>query len=154
MQPRARRSELATPASNDRMIQRAPGSGADMVFLDLEDACAPSEKVAARAKVTAALNESDWGDVTRAVRVNALDTIWCHDDVIEVVTTAGRNLDVLIIPKACSECGVSDEIQAGTHNVFFARVHRATGTAGRPLAYFRGRKGRLKFPGPPSQLSA
>ena len=102
MQPRARRSELATPASNDRMIQRAPGSGADMVFLDLEDACAPSEKVAARAKVTAALNESDWGDVTRAVRVNALDTIWCHDDVIEVVTAAGRNLDVLIIPKACS----------------------------------------------------
>jgi citrate lyase subunit beta / citryl-CoA lyase len=58
--------------------------------------------VPARAKVAAALNKSDWGNVTRAVRVNALDTIWCHDDVIEVVSAAGRNLDVLVIPKACS----------------------------------------------------
>jgi citrate lyase subunit beta / citryl-CoA lyase len=59
MKPRPRRSELATPASNERMIGKAPGSGADMVFLDLEDACAPSERVAARAKVTAALNVLD-----------------------------------------------------------------------------------------------
>ena len=72
-----------------------------------------------------------------------------------VPVTAGQcGSPLLTDALAVFECEVSDEIQAGTHNVFFARVHRATGTAGRPHAYFRGRKGRLKFPGPPSQLSA
>ena len=42
--PRARRSELATPASNEKMCEKAAGSGADLVFLDLEDACAPVAK--------------------------------------------------------------------------------------------------------------
>ena len=41
---RARRSELATPASSERMCEKAPSSGADLVFLDLEDACAPVAK--------------------------------------------------------------------------------------------------------------
>jgi citrate lyase subunit beta / citryl-CoA lyase len=100
--PRARRSELATPASNPKMLSKAPGTGADLVFMDLEDACAPSAKSEARANVIAMLNEHEWGTVRRAVRVNGLDTIWCHDDVMEVVTAAGRNLDVLIIPKAKS----------------------------------------------------
>ncbi len=39
--PRARRSELATPASSERMCEKAAAAGADLVFLDLEDACAP-----------------------------------------------------------------------------------------------------------------
>ena len=102
MLTRARRSELATPASNTRMLGKAPGSGADLVFMDLEDACAPSAKVEARTHVVAMLNRREWGSVTRAVRVNGLDTIWCHDDVVEVVTGAGRNLDVIIVPKARS----------------------------------------------------
>ena len=40
--PRPRRSELATPASNEDMFAKAAASGADLVFLDLEDACAPA----------------------------------------------------------------------------------------------------------------
>ena len=100
MRVRARRSELATPASNLRMLSKAPYSGADMVFMDLEDACAPSAKAAARGNIAAMLNEHDWGGILRAVRVNGLDTIWCHDDVVEVVSAAGRNLDILVIPKA------------------------------------------------------
>jgi len=97
--PRARRSELATPASNPQMLAKALGTGADLVFMDLEDACAPSAKGEARANAIAMLNEHDWGNVTRAIRVNGLDTIWCHDDVIDVVSSAGRNLDLLIVPK-------------------------------------------------------
>ncbi|HVW31101.1 MAG TPA: CoA ester lyase [Acidimicrobiia bacterium] len=96
---RIRRSELATPASSPKMLAKAPSSGADLVFLDLEDACAPSAKVAARGYAVEALTGSDWGRTVRAVRVNGLDTIWCHDDVVEVVTGAREALDVLIIPK-------------------------------------------------------
>ncbi|QZA06033.1 CoA ester lyase [Mycolicibacter heraklionensis] len=97
-----RRSELAVPAANDHMFARAAAAQADLVFLDLEDATAPAEKVGARAKVITALNELDWGRTARAIRINGLDTQWCHDDIIEVVTAAGANLDTIVVPKACT----------------------------------------------------
>jgi citrate lyase subunit beta / citryl-CoA lyase len=99
-EPRSRRSELATPASSERMCQKAASSGADLVFLDLEDACAPIAKESARATAVAALTEQDWGRTVRAVRVNGLDTPWCYGDVVEVVTGARDALDVIIVPKA------------------------------------------------------
>jgi citrate lyase subunit beta/citryl-CoA lyase len=97
--PRARRSELATPASSERMCEKAPTAGADLVFLDLEDACAPSMKEAARTIAVGALRELDWGRTVRAVRINGIDTPWCYGDIIEVVTGARDALDVLIVPK-------------------------------------------------------
>jgi len=97
---RPRRSELATPASSEQMCAKAPGRGADLVFLDLEDACAPAVKEQARGIAVAALTGQDWGATLRAVRVNGLDTPWCHDDIIEVVTGARDALDVIIVPKA------------------------------------------------------
>ena len=82
------------------MCAKAPSAGADLVFLDLEDACAPSAKEGARAIAVAALTEQDWGRTVRAVRINGIETPWCHDDVVEVVTGAREHLDVLIVPKA------------------------------------------------------
>lgn len=95
-----RRSELAVPACSDNMFDKAAGCGADLVFLDLEDATPAAFKEESRGKAINALNDLDWGRTVRAVRINGLDTRWCHDDVIEVVTRAGRNLDTIIIPKA------------------------------------------------------
>jgi citrate lyase subunit beta/citryl-CoA lyase len=99
MSSRLRRSELATPGSQQKMIAKAAESDADMVFLDLEDAVAPAEKERARAQVIAALNELDWGRKLRAVRINSMDTVWAHDDIIDVVARAGPHLDIIIIPK-------------------------------------------------------
>ena len=99
---RPRRSELATPASNEHMCEVAARSGADLVFLDLEDACAPAAKEAARATAVAALTELEWRDTARAIRINGLDTGWCHGDIIEVVTGAPDALDVIIVPKVRS----------------------------------------------------
>jgi citrate lyase subunit beta / citryl-CoA lyase len=96
---RPRRSELATPASNDWMFARSAAAGADLVFLDLEDACAPAERESARGKAAKALRELDWGTTTRAVRMNGVDTRWAHGDVIEVVTAAREALQVIIVPK-------------------------------------------------------
>ncbi len=84
------------------MCEKASRSGADLVFLDLEDACAPVAKEGARSIAVAALTEQDWGRTVRAVRVNGLATPWCHGDIIEVVTGARDALDVLIVPKARS----------------------------------------------------
>jgi citrate lyase subunit beta/citryl-CoA lyase len=70
-----------------------------MFFLDLEDAVAPLEKEAARAKVVAAVAEQDWRDAVVCVRVNAWDTKWTYGDVIEVVGKAGTRLDEIMLPK-------------------------------------------------------
>jgi citrate lyase subunit beta/citryl-CoA lyase len=99
---RPRRSELATPASNDHMFAKSAASGADLVFLDLEDACAPAEREKARGKAARALRELDWGRTTRAIRMNGVDTRWAYGDVIEVVTEARGALDVIIVPKVRS----------------------------------------------------
>ena len=99
MSLRLRRSELATPASSQKMIEKAAGSDADLVFLDLEDAVAPPQKEGARDNVVRALRELDWGEKLRAVRVNGADTRWAHDDVMAVVEGAGAHLDLLILPK-------------------------------------------------------
>src|SRR5229473_1980232 len=74
-----RRTCLAVPGSSEKMLGKAPGLGADMVFLDLEDSVAPLEKEAARD--------------------NAWDTQWTYGDVIEVVEHAGARLDEIMLPK-------------------------------------------------------
>lgn len=99
---RLRRSELSTPGSNEEMMVKAAAGPADFVFLDLEDAVAPSEKVAARAKVVHALRTHDWGRKVRAVRINNVETEWAYEDVIHVVEEAGDFLDIIIVPKVKS----------------------------------------------------
>jgi citrate lyase beta subunit len=56
------------------MIKRGPLSGADLFFLDLEDAVAPDDKAAARGDVVRALEELDWRARPTLFRANALDT--------------------------------------------------------------------------------
>ena len=96
---RLRRSELATPGSSEKMLAKAAGSDADLVFCDLEDSVAPAQKAEARATVVTALNELDWGGRTRAVRINPVGSRFAHRDLVEVVAGAGRCLDVVIVPK-------------------------------------------------------
>jgi len=96
---RPRRSCLAVPGSNPKMLTKAQGLGADQVFLDLEDSVAPLAKPDARKNVVAALNEGDWTGKTRVVRVNDLTTSWTYRDTIEVVEGAGENLDCIMLPK-------------------------------------------------------
>ena len=96
---RSRRSNLAVPGSNPKMLEKAKGLPADQVFLDLEDSVAPLAKADARKNVVAALNEGGYGDKVRVVRVNDWTTQWTYRDVIEVVENAGANLDAIMLPK-------------------------------------------------------
>jgi citrate lyase subunit beta/citryl-CoA lyase len=94
-----RRSCHSVPGSSERFLAKAPSLPADMFFLDLEDAVAPVEKEAARAKVVSAIREQDWGDAVLCVRVNSWDTRWTYGDLIEVVGPAGTRLDEVMLPK-------------------------------------------------------
>ena len=99
---RLQRSELAVPGSSPKMFEKALNSDADYVFLDLEDAVSPNDKVAARANVVKALNEINWRDKgkTISVRINSLDTHYMYSDLVEIVEQAGKNIDTILVPKA------------------------------------------------------
>ena len=98
---RVQRSELAVPGSNPKMIEKALHCDADYVFLDLEDAVAPGDKLQARKNVIDALNSLDWKSAgkTISVRINGLDTHYMYRDVVDVVEQAGSKLDTILVPK-------------------------------------------------------
>ncbi len=99
---RPRRSNLAVPGSSQKMIDKARTLPVDQVFLDLEDACAPLAKPAARTTIVASLNEGGFEGKVRVVRVNDWTTHWTYRDVVEVVEGAGANLDCIMLPKVQS----------------------------------------------------
>ncbi len=57
-------------------------------------------RMGARGLVVEAINGLEWRPRTVCVRINDVDTEWCHDDIIEVVTGAGAKLDTLMLTKA------------------------------------------------------
>ena len=99
---RLQRSELAVPGSSPKMFEKALSSNADYVFLDLEDAVSPNDKITARQNVIKALKEINWREKgkTISVRINSLDTHYMYRDVIEIVEEVGDRVDTLLVPKA------------------------------------------------------
>ena len=99
---RLQRSELAVPGSSPKMFEKALSSASDYIFLDLEDAVSPNDKISARANVIKALNEMKWREngKTISVRINSLDTHYMYSDLVEIVEQAGENVDTILIPKA------------------------------------------------------
>jgi malyl-CoA/(S)-citramalyl-CoA lyase len=96
---RLNRSELAVPGSNPKLFDKAAGSAADVVFLDLEDAVAPDDKPQARKNIIQAIGGVNWGNKSLAVRINGLDTHYMYRDVVEVLEQASDRLDLIMIPK-------------------------------------------------------
>ena len=98
---RLQRSELAVPGSNPALFEEAAASDVDYVFLDLEDAVAPGDKIQARLNVIEGLRDIDWRGLgkTISVRINGIDTHYMYRDVVDVVEQAGEHLDTILIPK-------------------------------------------------------
>ena len=94
-----RRSELACPAHSLKMMARAAAGDADEVVFDLEDGCAPSQKVAARKTLVEALTTLDFRGKIRAFRPNGIHTGFFYRDLIDVVEAAGSKIDVVVLPK-------------------------------------------------------
>jgi len=99
---RLQRSELAVPGSSPKMFEKALISNADYIFLDLEDAVSPNDKISARQNVIKALKEINWREKgkTISVRINSLDTHYMYSDLVEIVEQAGDKVDTILVPKA------------------------------------------------------
>jgi len=96
------RSFLFAPGNHARRVEKALTLDADAVILDLEVAVAIAEKPATRVVVAAALARPRQGLLY--VRVNAVDTEFCHGDLVTVVQ---RGLDGIILPKVESAAGLA-----------------------------------------------
>lgn len=107
---KARRALLYVPGSDWHKIEKAAGSGADSVCLDLEDGVAPNRKSEARELVVRALGELDFGKSERLVRINPADSDLAKDD-LEAVLSAGP--DGIVLPKVANGAqvrGISSQI--------------------------------------------
>ena len=88
------RSLLFVPGNHPRKVAKVFAAGADAVILDLEDAVAIAEKVAARSAVAAALDNER--PCLAFIRVNAMITEFCYGDLVSVVR---KGLDGIVLPK-------------------------------------------------------
>ena len=106
--PRLHRSELAVPGSSPKMFEKALNSNADYIFLDLEDAVSPNDKIDARKNIINAIRELNWKDKgkTISIRINGLDTHYMYRDVVEIIEEVGDKLDTILIPKVGSDSDV------------------------------------------------
>jgi malyl-CoA/(S)-citramalyl-CoA lyase len=71
----------------------------DVVLGNLEDAIPADAKAAARAGFIAMAKAHDFGETGLWTRINALNSPWMLDDVMEIVGAVGQKLDVIMLPK-------------------------------------------------------
>jgi malyl-CoA/(S)-citramalyl-CoA lyase len=71
----------------------------DVVLGNLEDAIPADAKQAARAGFIEMAKAVDFGETGLWTRINALNSPWMLDDVMEIVGTVGQKLDVVMLPK-------------------------------------------------------
>jgi citrate lyase subunit beta / citryl-CoA lyase len=93
---RARRSVLYIPASNDKALGKLGQLACDAVIIDLEDAVAPTGKVAAREKLGTIFASRPARRCEMIVRVNALSSEWGNDDLLAAARCAP---DGILLPK-------------------------------------------------------
>ncbi len=98
MDPRQRpyRSVLYIPGSKERALDKARGLPVDAIIFDLEDAVSADEKDNARETLKAALAQGGYGQRTRIVRINGLDTDWGRADAEAV---RDMDADAVLLPK-------------------------------------------------------
>src|SRR5258708_31458407 len=71
----------------------------DVVLGNLEDAIPSDAKEAARRGFIELAVACDFGATGLWTRINALNSPWALDDVIEIVAAVGDKLDVIMLPK-------------------------------------------------------
>jgi malyl-CoA/(S)-citramalyl-CoA lyase len=71
----------------------------DVVLGNLEDAIPADAKAAARQGFIAMAQAHDFGATGLWARINALNSPWALDDIVDIVGAIGNKLDVIMLPK-------------------------------------------------------
>jgi malyl-CoA/(S)-citramalyl-CoA lyase len=88
-------------ASNEKIVAKLPQTieKADIILGNLEDAIPVDRKEAARQGLIDVGRSVDLQGKQLWTRVNALDSPWVLDDLVQLVTEIGDKLDVIMVPK-------------------------------------------------------
>jgi malyl-CoA/(S)-citramalyl-CoA lyase len=89
------------PPHLDKLRAKVPelARQVDVVLGNLEDAIPVEAKEAARNGFIEMAKAVDYGTTGLWTRINALNSPWALDDVIEIVGAVGNKLDVIMLPK-------------------------------------------------------
>ncbi len=71
----------------------------DVVLGNLEDAIAAQDKEAARRGFIELARANEFGKTGLWTRINALNSPWVLDDILEIMAAVGGKLDVIMLPK-------------------------------------------------------
>ncbi|MFC7155377.1 HpcH/HpaI aldolase/citrate lyase family protein [Halomarina halobia] len=100
-----RRTVLFSPGDEPELMRKAPGSGADVIVFDLEDAVAPDRKEAGREAVNGVLTDPDFDpDCEVCVRVSGD----AAGDDLDGALAGSPRVDAVMLPKAESGDDVDD----------------------------------------------
>jgi flavin reductase (DIM6/NTAB) family NADH-FMN oxidoreductase RutF/DNA-binding GntR family transcriptional regulator len=110
-----------------------------MLLICLNKSSSTQQAIAAAGRF--AVNVLAEGQAEEAMRFAGKGDRFAGVNVVEGTTGEPLLEDAL----ANLECRVVEEVIGGTHSVFLAEVEHATGGQGAPLAYFRGKFGRLEL---------
>ncbi|MBV1867301.1 MAG: CoA ester lyase [Marinosulfonomonas sp.] len=116
---------LFVPGDRPERFAKAQNAGTDTVVIDLEDAVAPENKVAARDGLLGNFSAHD--DVQTVLRINGADTQWYAGDL---AAAAALDIDAVMLPKTES----ADELVAtrakiGAGRAIYALIESAAGLA-------------------------
>jgi citrate lyase subunit beta / citryl-CoA lyase len=112
-----RRSALFVPAANVRALEKARGLAADVIILDLEDAVAPEEKDAARARAVDAV--PGYAPRETVIRVNAAGSPW-HAADLEAAGRSGAH--AVLLPKLAGPGEIAAAQSAGGGMALWAMI--------------------------------
>ncbi|MGC1955033.1 MAG: CoA ester lyase [Gammaproteobacteria bacterium] len=89
------------PPHNEKMRSKVPDliTAVDVLLGNLEDAIPADAKEAARAGFIEVAKRFDAPETGLWVRINALNSPWVLDDILEIVSAVGNKLDVMMLPK-------------------------------------------------------
>jgi malyl-CoA/(S)-citramalyl-CoA lyase len=89
------------PPHVEKMRQKVPEliTQVDVVLGNLEDAIPADAKAAARQGFIAMAQANDFGATGLWARINALNSPWVLDDIVDIVGAIGNKLDVMMLPK-------------------------------------------------------
>ncbi len=89
------------PPHVDKLVAKVPALArqVDVVLGNLEDGIPADAKEQARAGFIAMARATDFGTTGLWTRINALNSSWALDDVLQIVAAIGGKLDVIMLPK-------------------------------------------------------
>ncbi len=89
------------PPHNEKLRAKVPEliKDVDVVLGNLEDAIPAESKLAARKGFIEMARANEFGATGLWTRINALNSPWALDDIVEIVGAVGAKLDVIMLPK-------------------------------------------------------